>query len=105
MRTFILTKAYAMQLGNSKEDDEKAKYLLDLVQEFDKRQEEEEAKEKPINISFDELSGESGTTINPESYYLATINVSFRIDKNSAEKYIEKRLTIKDLNDMIKYRK
>lgn len=62
-------------------------------------------KEKPINISFDELLGESGMTINPESYYLATINVSIRMDKNEVEKYIEKKLTIKDLNDMIKCRK
>ena len=62
-------------------------------------------KEKPINISFDELFGESGMTINPESYYLATISVSIRLDKNAVEKYVEKRLTIKDLNDMIKCRK
>lgn len=41
MRTFILTKAYAMQLGDSKSNDEKAKYLISLVREFDKRQEEE----------------------------------------------------------------
>ena len=40
MRTFILTKAYAMQLGNSKADDEKAKYLISLVEEFDERQKE-----------------------------------------------------------------
>lgn len=62
-------------------------------------------KEKPINISFDELCGESGMTIYPESYYLATISVSLRLDKNAVEKYAEKRLTIKDLNDMIKCRK
>lgn len=40
MRTFILTKAYTLQLGNSKTDNEKAKYLISLVQEFDKQQEE-----------------------------------------------------------------
>jgi len=62
-------------------------------------------KEKPINISFDGLYGESGMTLNPEIYYHATINVSIRIDKNAVEKYIKKQLTIKDLNDMIKGRK
>lgn len=46
MRTFILTKAYTMQLGNSKSNDEKAKYLLSLVQEFDKRQEGESKNRK-----------------------------------------------------------
>lgn len=62
-------------------------------------------KEKPIDISFDGLIGDSGMIINPESYYLATISVSIRLDKNAVEKYVEKRLTIKDLNDMIKCRK
>lgn len=62
-------------------------------------------KEKPINISFDAMDVESGMTINPERYYFATISVSIRLDKNTAEKYAEKRLTIKDLNDMIKCRK
>ena len=38
MRTFILTKAYELQLGSSKADDEKANYLLGLVREFDKQQ-------------------------------------------------------------------
>jgi hypothetical protein len=61
-------------------------------------------KEKPINISFEGLSGESGLTLNPESYYHTTINVSIRLDKSAVEKYIKKQLTIKDLNDMIKCR-
>lgn len=62
-------------------------------------------KEKPINISFDGISGESGMTLTPESYYRATITVNIHIDKNAVEKYIKKKLTIKDLNDMIKCRK
>jgi hypothetical protein len=62
-------------------------------------------KVKPIDISFDGLAGESGMTLNPESYYHATLRVSFRIDKSAVEKYIKKQLTIKDLNDMIKGRK
>ena len=62
-------------------------------------------KKKPISISFDGLVGESGTTLNPESYYHAIISVGFRISKSVAEKYIDKQLSIKDLNDMIKCRK
>jgi len=62
-------------------------------------------KEKPINISFDGLAGESRMTLNPESYYHATITVSIRINKSAVEKYIHKQLSIKDLNDMINGRK
>jgi hypothetical protein len=62
-------------------------------------------KEKPINIYFDSLHGESGMTLNPEIYYQATINVNIRIDKSVCQKYIKKKLTIKDLNDIIKCRK
>ena len=62
-------------------------------------------KEKPINISFDGLTGESGMTLNPKNYYHATLSVSIRIDKSAVEKYIKKQLTIKDLNDMINGRK
>lgn len=60
-------------------------------------------KANPINISFDGLSQESGITL--ESYFSATLSVMIRIDKEAVEKYIDKQLTIKDLNDMINCRK
>lgn len=60
---------------------------------------------KPINISFEGLAGESGISLNAESYYNAIISVSIRIDKSAAEKYINKKMSIKDLNDIINGRK
>ena len=45
MRTFILTKAYKLQLSNSRSNDEKASYLLSLVREYDKQKEKENEKD------------------------------------------------------------
>lgn len=64
---------------------------------------ENETKQKYINISLDGLKGQSGATHIAPLYH-ATITVEILMNKDEAIKYVGKILTIQDLNDLIKLR-
>jgi hypothetical protein len=57
---------------------------------------------KPINIIFSSIS--STSSIVSDNYFSATIEVSLRINRDEITKYIDKKLTEKDLFNIIKNR-
>jgi len=62
------------------------------------------AKDKPINIVFEQINGFSGSTLSDAPYFHAKISVMIRIDRSTVGKYVEKKLTLEDFNDIIKSR-
>lgn len=57
--------------------------------------------EIPIKISFEKLETETLTSISAERRYYVTLNVEIRISERLVQKFVDKNLSIEDLNELI----
>ena len=63
------------------------------------------ANDNPIEIFVDSISDTIRKSINPNRLFNIGISTNIRLHKKTIEKYNNKRLTIEDLNKIIKLRK